>query len=160
MYLTVSFLDVPEYQKNTCLYAYYIDKSDEGEDNYYALVTDKKPINDIEICTKIPEEIIENIKEYFFVINSKDGYESSREDIIVFNTIFSHNIEEFNSDIINYIPLEFKEAYENQLSKKKIYYNYSFNFNEMILNNGKLTNFDNFKSKIKKDDIPVFNNFC
>lgn len=151
MYLTVSFLNIPKYNEHTNLYAYYIDKSDdyETDDNFYALVTDQEPIDDIEICSKIPDEILDEIKDYFFVINSKDGYKSSREDIIIFNTIFSHHIEEFDNDITNYISNDFKEAYTKQISDKKIYYNYNLCFKNMKLNNGSLTDFSNFLSEIK-----------
>ena len=151
MYLTVSFLNIPKYNEDTNMYAYYIDKSDdfETDDNFYALVTDQEPIDDIEICSKIPDEIVDEIKNYFFVINSKDGYKSSREDIIIFNTIYSHLIEEFDNDITNYIPNDFKETYIKQMSEKKIYYNYTLCFENMKVNNGKLNDFSNFLSEIK-----------
>lgn len=154
MYLTVSFLKIPKYAKGTNLYAHYIDKStdDETDDNFYALVTDQEPINDIEICSKIPDDLISELENYFFVINSKDGYQSSREEVIVLNTIYSHHIQEFDNDITNYIDKDFKESYERQISQKKIYYNYSFDFSQMIVNSGRLDNFDVFLSQIKSSD--------
>jgi hypothetical protein len=148
MYLSISFVQIPEFDKRTNLYAYYIDKSDgdEPNDNFYALVTDKKPINDIEICSKIPNDIIDYLKDYFFVISSKDGYDSSREDVVILNSIFSHHIEEFENDITNYISVDFKESFQKLISTKKIYYNYSFDFSKMTINSGKLNNIDNFVS--------------
>lgn len=148
MYLSISFVQIPKFDNRTNLYAYYIDKSNDTEpnDNFYALVTDQKPINDIEICSKIPNDIINDLNDYFFVICSKDGYSSSREDVIILNSIYSHHIEEFVNDITNYIPLDFKESFQKFISTKKIYYSYSFDFSKMTINSGRLNNFDNFLS--------------
>lgn len=154
MFLIVSFLKIPKFDKKTNMFAYYIDKSDndETDDNFYAVVTDKEPINDIEICCKIPDDIIHKIRDYFFTISSKDGYQYSREDIIIFNTIYSHHIQEFDNDITNFILNDYQESYKKQIDEKKIYYNYFFKFDEMKINHGKLNDFNRFLSEIKTSE--------
>lgn len=150
MYLTISFCDIPEFKNNTYLYAYLIDSSDtEYDDNYYVFITNNKPCDYDDISLKIPDEFLNNLENYFLSVNSKIGYESDRENIIIFNSSYSPYIYEFNDDIVTFHDLNYQKNYLDELAKKKLYYNYHFDFNKMTINkNGK---FANFLSKTKSN---------
>ena len=151
MYLIVSFTEVPKFNIGTNLYAYLIDKDTDDKNfddvNFYVMITDKKPNNNVDVISIIPDELLENLTNYSFAITSKNGLpDTNRETVVIFNSRYSPYIEEFEDDITVYLPNEFTQDYVNNVDKI-VYYCYNFYFKQMILNHsGKFEVFNNIIS--------------
>ena len=113
------------------MYAYTEQKYDELNNIYYVFITDTKPIDKYDICSKIPDEFFGKLENYSLIISSKEGETINREDIVIYNSNFSPYIEEYENDIIVYILNNLTKEYFEKLSKKSIYYYYSFYFKDM-----------------------------
>ncbi len=154
MYLTISFKGISEFEKDVYLFAYTILTYDEYNNHYYVFITDTKPICNYDICSKIPDEFYGKLENYSLIISSKEGDTDSREDIIVHSSNYSPYIEEYENDIIIYMSKNITDKYLLELSKKSIYYYYSFYFNEMELT--KNGNFNELKQNKKLNNSPTF----
>jgi len=133
MYLTISFKGIPKFNTNIYMYAYTMQVYDSFNNKYYIFITDTKPINNYDICSKIPTEFFGELENYTLIISSKEGTKMSREDTIVFNTNFSYYIEEYKDDIIIYINNDKIKEYLSKISRKSMNYYYSLKFNDMEL---------------------------
>ena len=82
MYLTISFKGITKFKKDIHLYAFKTKIYDDNNHEYYIYITDEKPIDNYDICSKIPNEFFGKLEKYGLIISSKEGSNNlSKENI-------------------------------------------------------------------------------